>query len=125
MRATTKQRRQVHEKYNGHCAYCGEPISIEQMHVDHLKPIWRDNPTVNPAYRGTDTIDNLMPACKPCNLWKSVMPLEQFRSEIMAQVSRLQLRSANFRMATRYGQVTVICAPVVFYFEQHEPQPTW
>ena len=112
-------RNKVHQKYDGRCAYCGSEITLKQMHVDHKKPIWRGNPTVNPSYRGTNDIDNLMPACRPCNLWKTVMPLEQFREEIAAQVERLRLRSANFRMAERYNLVEATNTPVIFYFEQH------
>jgi 5-methylcytosine-specific restriction endonuclease McrA len=88
------------------------------MHVDHLKPIFRGHPGVNPALRGTNTIDNLMPACKPCNLWKSTMTIEDFRHEIAAQTERLRLRSSNFRMVERYQLVSVIDVPVVFYFER-------
>ena len=111
-------RNQVHAKYGGRCAYCGDEITMKQMHIDHMKPIWRGNPTVNPAKRGTNDIDNLMPACKPCNLWKTVMPLEQFRDEMTAQIERLRLRSANYRMAERYGLVVTTGKPVVFWFEK-------
>jgi 5-methylcytosine-specific restriction endonuclease McrA len=111
-------RKTVHAKYGGRCAYCGQEITLKQMHVDHLKPIWRGNPTVNPKYRGADTIDNMMPACRACNLWKSVHPLEQFRAEMTAQVERLRLRSANYRMAERYGLVEATGKPVIFWFER-------
>lgn len=30
-------RKQVYEKYNGHCAYCGRPIAYKDMQVDHIK----------------------------------------------------------------------------------------
>lgn len=111
-------RKTVHQKYGGRCAYCGEEITVKQMHVDHLKPIWRGNPTVNPAKRGTNDFDNMMPACKPCNIWKGVYSLEQFRAEMTAQVERLRLRSANFRMAERYGLVEATARPVIFWFER-------
>lgn len=45
------------------------------------------------------------------------MPLEQFREEISAQVERLRLRSAPFRMAERYHLVAQTLEPVRFYFE--------
>lgn len=111
-------REQVHQKYGGHCAYCGEEITLAQMHVDHAKPIYRHHDTVNPAFRGTDTVDNMMPACKPCNLWKGVYSIEQFRAEVAAQVERLRLRSANFRMAERYALVEATGKPVIFWFER-------
>ena len=112
-------RQKVYAKYDGHCAYCGQPITLKQMHVDHLKPIfrgWLDEH--KPAFAGTDVMENMMPACRACNLWKSTHPLEQFRSEMAAQVERLRLRSAGFRMAERYGQVKATGRPVVFWFEK-------
>lgn len=108
-------RKKVHQKYGGHCAYCGGEITIKQMHVDHKKPIFRGHHGVNPDLRGTEEIDNLMPACKPCNLWKSTMTIDEFRQVIAAQIERLRLRSANFRMAERYQLVSVIDAPVIFF----------
>lgn len=111
-------RDRIHQKYGGRCAYCGGEITLKQMQVDHMKPIYRGNPTVNPAYRGTDTIDNMMPACAPCNRWKSVLPLEEFRAELAAQVERLRRDSAAFRMAERHGLVAATGSPVVFWFEK-------
>jgi 5-methylcytosine-specific restriction endonuclease McrA len=105
-------RERVHQKYGGRCAYCGEEITIKQMHVDHLKPVWRGNHTVNRKFKGDGEIENLMPSCRACNLWKSV------RSEIAAQVDRLRLRSANFRMAERYGLVNATGNQVIFWFEK-------
>ncbi len=46
------------------------------------------------------------------------MPLEQFREEMTAQVERLRLRSANYRMAERYGLVEATGKPVIFWFER-------
>ena len=109
-------RKAVYQKYGGRCAYCGEEIPITRMHVDHMKPIWRDT-SVGASYKGSDDFDNLMPSCAPCNLWKSVHPLEEFRAEIAAQVERLRLRSANFRLAERYGLVAENKTQVKFYFE--------
>lgn len=114
-----KLRQQVHQKYAGRCAYCGDEITIKQMHVDHLKPIyrgWGDNHPLPPG-AGTDTPDNMMPACKVCNLWKKTFSLEEFREEIAAQAARLRRDSAAFRMAERYGQIKETFEPVIFYFE--------
>lgn len=115
-------RKTVHQKYGGRCAYCGQEITLKQMHVDHLKPIfrgWLDEH--KPERAGTDTIDNMMPACRACNLWKSTHSLEQFRVELSAQIGRLRLRSAAFRMAERFGQVRPTSEDVVFWFEKHRP----
>ena len=92
---------------------------MKQMHVDHFQPIFRGWAAGTlPERAGTNAAENLMPACRPCNLWKSTMTVEEFRQEIAAQTERLRLRSSNFRMAERYRLVSVIDASVVFYFER-------
>jgi len=48
------------------CTYCGSPAS----HVDHVLPR---------AKGGTDTIDNLVPACARCNNAKGTKTLEEWR----------------------------------------------
>jgi len=113
-------RKIVHQKYGGRCAYCGEEITLKQMHVDHLKPIfrgWGDNHPF-PGHGGTDTIDNMMPACAPCNLRKSTLTLESFRAEINLQVSRLRRDSAAFRLAERFGLISETGKAVTFWFER-------
>lgn len=35
---TKDQRMQIWQKYDGRCAYCGEPIEYKDMQVDHIKP---------------------------------------------------------------------------------------
>jgi 5-methylcytosine-specific restriction endonuclease McrA len=54
------------KQFGGRCAYCGGPFE----HLDHLVPISRG---------GTHAIENLFPACSPCNLEKSgMMPFDWF-----------------------------------------------
>ena len=31
-------REKVYDKYSGHCAYCGKPITLQSMQVDHIIP---------------------------------------------------------------------------------------
>jgi 5-methylcytosine-specific restriction endonuclease McrA len=111
------KRERIHQKYHSRCAYCGDVITIKQMEIDHLKPIYRGNGSVNPAFRGTDTEDNMVPACKPCNRWKSTMTVEQFRAELEAQIERLRRDSAAFRMAERYKLVKAVPRKLIFWFE--------
>ena len=73
---TKKQQRQkVFEKFDGHCAYCGNPLA-DKFHVDHLIPVQRifkwengnhiaTNKMKNPEL---DCFENMMPSCPPCNL---------------------------------------------------------
>lgn len=60
----------VAEKFNWHCAYCGEKLSKETMVIDHV---------VAKSNGGSNHIDNLFPSCRKCNSSKGVKTLEQFR----------------------------------------------
>ena len=106
----------VYLKMGGRCAYCGVKLK-KGWHLDHIKPLWRDNPTVNEKYRGEDTVDNALPSCARCNRWKSAHSLERFREEIGKQVERLRRDSAPFRMAEDFGLVEQTHEAVNFYFE--------
>ena len=38
-------RKQVYERYNGHCAYCGCELDIKDMQVDHLDSVYQKEAT--------------------------------------------------------------------------------
>lgn len=67
-------RKQVYEKCNGHCAYCGCKLDYKDMQVDHVKSVF--------YYNGTNDIDNLLPSCRMCNFYKSTFTLEEFRKNL-------------------------------------------
>lgn len=122
-------RQQVYDKYEGHCAYCGEKIDISKMQVDHIIPkgyflFQIKNKHKIPKFLlhltevDVDHIDNLMPACKVCNNWKTVFDLETFRLEIFKQIERLNKYSASYRLAKKYGLIGEFPEDrVTFYFE--------
>lgn len=129
-----KQRQNVYNKCKGHCAYCGKQIAIKDMQIDHIIPqsnwttIFKNLPNGStrkmiPEFLNHLTIDdlhhidNLNPACRVCNKWKSTYHLELFRSEIQEQTKRLQLRSSNYRIAKLYGLVSECDVKVKFHFE--------
>ena len=123
-----EDRKIVFNKYNGHCAYCGEVLKFERMQVDHIIPQYLFVTHIKNKFRipeflthlkeeDVDHIDNLMPTCASCNNWKRTFNIELFRSEIQEQVNRLNKTSANYRLAKRYGLVKEIKNPVTFYFE--------
>jgi 5-methylcytosine-specific restriction endonuclease McrA len=58
-----KVRRQVYDKFNGHCAYCGCMIQYNEMQVDHFAPVHFFGDNIKE--------ENLMPACQACNKYKS------------------------------------------------------
>ena len=107
-----EERKQVYDITGGHCAYCGTEISIKQMQVDHVIPIngWNVN--------GPDTIDNMLPACRSCNHYKSSTSLERFREMLESMPQTLMRDSVTYKNAVRYGLVIPNPKPVVFYYEK-------
>jgi 5-methylcytosine-specific restriction endonuclease McrA len=57
-------------RYDGRCAYCGER---GPLHADHRIPLSRG---------GTNTIENILPACVRCNLRKGKMTEAEFRARV-------------------------------------------
>ncbi len=55
----------ISKKSGGLCWYCGQILS--EVTIDHFIP------------NGSDEIDNLVPACRPCNSAKSDYDIEGFR----------------------------------------------
>jgi len=107
----------VYDKCGGHCAYCGCEITIQQMQADHVIPM-----EFYDAYKtaGTDldTLDNMLPACRSCNNYKSTLTLEKFRTAIERWPEVLARGSVTYRNAVRFGLVTPNPHPAVFYFER-------
>lgn len=102
----------IHAKTRGHCAYCGCEFPIEEMQVDHVIPIngWSE--------QGMDTVDNMLPACRSCNHYKSRSTLEGFRRNLENMPAVLARDSTTYRNAVRFGLVKPTPHPVVFYFEK-------
>jgi hypothetical protein len=120
-------RQAVFEKYNGHCAYCGEEITLKTMQVDHVWPKrlahWQKDLDPNRE-------ENLNPACRKCNNFKHGFVLNSnddfqfadFRHNIEMQVARLR-RFSQFDRAVRYGLISITNKPVQFYFERIKIAP--
>lgn len=109
-------RQQVHSKYNGHCAYCGIPIEIKDMQVDHLIPQWLVSIT---NYDEIHCHENHMPSCRSCNNYKSGNPLESFRNAVANQITVLRRDRPTFRLAERFGLIECKPKEIVFYFETY------
>lgn len=129
MAFTKLQREKIHSKYNGRCAYCGAEIHLKDMQVDHIIPQYEYAKSIESGFRIPEFLahltevdvnheDNLNPACRVCNKWKSMHSLEFFRKELQAQVRRLNEYSANYRIAKMFGQIEETEKPIVFYFEK-------
>lgn len=61
-RVVSKRRREVFEKSDGQCFYCGKVLALDgRWHIEHQMPR---------ALMGPDDLVNLVAACAPCNLAK-------------------------------------------------------
>jgi len=121
---TKSERKQVYEKCNGHCAYCGKSITRNELRVDHVHPLWRgtsDEELVRMnLVRGAHDLGNWMPSCNRCNVRKSTFTVEKFRVIISKQAERLKKYESRYRMALDYGLIVETNQPVVFYFELNQ-----
>lgn len=133
MKITKLQREELRMKFGGRCAYCGCDLPEKGWHADHVEAIyrklevdedarskgkWKLKQTGEVFRPANDTLDNLFPSCAPCNLFKSVLDIEEFRRQIAYQAERALKTSVNFRTAERFGQVQITPNPIVFWFEK-------
>lgn len=112
-------RLEVYEKCNHRCAYCGCELEYKDMQVDHIKSIYS-----NMDYKQTMTeqemysIENLLPACRQCNFYKSVFTLEVFRERLQTTMIKNLRKNFGYRLAVKYGLVEEKMKPITFYFER-------
>lgn len=66
-----------------------------------------------------DNEDNLVPACKACNIYKGCSGVEEFRRTITRVTVNSLDRTQSLRAAKRFGIVTVDESPVTFWFEKY------
>lgn len=91
--------------FDGHCAYCGCQINLKQI-----------------SRGGTDTVDNMYPACRSCNHYKHTLDIETFRRYIERMPQTLKRDSVTYNNAVRFGLVIPNPHEVKFYFEQVQEQ---
>jgi 5-methylcytosine-specific restriction endonuclease McrA len=84
------------------------------MQVDHLHPKYLSHLEPN---LDNNRHDNLMPACRKCNIHKHAMRLEMWRNELSLQITRLK-KNTQFDRALRFKQLEIKEVPIVFYFER-------
>lgn len=119
MSLNKSEREVIKQKYGGRCAYCGKELG-NKWHVDHIEPVKRN---ISNDYKmdhpELDNLDNMNPACIPCNLFKSSCSIELFRERIADQVNVTRRASRSFRTAEDFGLVTITNSPVAFWFEKY------
>lgn len=115
-------RKVIHQKFNGHCAYCGHVLQDETgkyMQVDHVEPLVRDwFKGGKPIDKKKDIEKNMFPACPKCNNYKHSMSLESFRNEVKLSPERLKVHAA-YNNAVRFGMIEFKEWDGLFYFEKH------
>lgn len=119
MALSKKQRSELKQKYGGHCAYCGCVLG-DKWHADHIEAVdrqwWKPgSPASKPE---NDVIENMNPACAPCNIDKHSLTLENWRAMMQRTNEVLMRDNSTFRRAVRYGLVKLDDSPIVFYFEK-------
>lgn len=62
-------KRQLKEQWQHQCAYCGFKEKNKELTIDHVIPITNN---------GTDDYNNLVPACRSCNISKGDKPIRQW-----------------------------------------------
>jgi hypothetical protein len=122
MKLTKAQREQVRLKFDGKCAYCGCDLPA-RWHADHIEPVvrndWLKVPRA-PDWPERDTIENMNPACPPCNIDKHSLSLESWRQMIERSNEVLMRDVSTFRRALRFKLLEIRPEPVTFYFERLE-----
>ena len=120
-------RKLIHNKYNGRCAYCGNKIEFKAMQVDHKLPKrsshWittgRANPKLKEKYNLPDSLngyENLMPTCRRCNHYKRALLLEDYRTQIKTLHTRIEKQYIS-KVGVDYNIITVTPWHGWFFFE--------
>ena len=126
MKLSRSQRAELKQKYGGKCAYCGCELG-DKWHADHIEPIVRKSEWVKGVgcvqtgeqyFPENDNIQNMNPACQPCNNNKSTYSLESWRKSLNAYRTTIFRDSTAARHLDRFGLLEIKQAPIVFYFER-------
>lgn len=110
---SSDERRAVWNAMNRRCAYCGMRIKLEDMCIDHIRPL---------ALGGRDTCSNMACACWQCNQLKADKTVAEFRDDIQHGTAELFRDNGIYRTMLRYNQVKETRRRVVFYFEKKQKE---
>jgi len=108
-----EERLVIFNKYNGHCAYCGWEIKLNEFEVDHVEALYR-----NDTWGGSDDIENKLPACRQCNRSKGTFTPEKWKEQLQHKITMLNRDSSTYRIAKKFGLVQETGAVIQFYYER-------
>ena len=104
-------RRDIFNKYDGHCAYCGKKIEFDDMTIDHIIPLSKN---------GGNDLANTIPSCQLCNNQKADRSIEEFRA-FLEDITETLDENKQYRIALRYKKIAIVKQqPIVFYFEKEQ-----
>lgn len=130
MALSKKERAELFMKYEGCCAYCGDPLQ-DRWHAEHIKAVRRIYKYVRGKGRvatgkmrnpENDVIENMNPTCPPCNLDKKKMSLETWRKRLENTLDVLMRNNNTYKHAKRFGLVVETPKKVIFHFEKVQQQ---
>lgn len=105
------KRREVYLKSGGSCWYCGDDLDPSGFDIDHF-----DN-------EGSDTIENLVPSCHPCNCSKRDRGIEHFRRiKARKTLGTPVFTEEQRRWLIDNGFAFPEPEPYTFWFEEQEMQ---
>lgn len=111
-------RMNLYDKYNHKCAYCGCDLEYKDMQIDHIESVYANTDfkqimTEEEIY----SEENLLPACRQCNFYKSSATVEDFRKRLCIAMMNNLRKNFGYRLAIKYGLVEEHVKPIKFYFE--------
>ena len=121
MAVSKKKRQAVYDRLNGHCGYCGKPITMKQMQIDHMMPqscrtLTADKVNGEWVFT-THELTNLMSSCRQCNHYKRDLTVEGFRHIMKSLHERLRAIYI-LKVGENFGMLEVKPFDGVFYFEK-------
>lgn len=83
-----KIRFEVFKRDGFQCKYCGETPPKVILHIDHIHPV---------SDGGSNNIDNLVTACRSCNLGKSNIPLSEIPKSLKEKAEEIAEKEAQIK----------------------------
>lgn len=95
----------LYRMYDKRCAYCGIPLKISELTLDHVYP---------KSKGGNARAHNIKPSCRFCNCLKEDLSMNMFKAKIVAESKGDSEKAKKIR-----HRFTIIGNHVVLYFEQY------
>lgn len=97
--------RQIWEKTNGHCHFCGDPVVFEKRgwRQGDMDGYWEADHVVQRAKGGSPTVENCLPACTRCNRLRWFYKGEEIRELLLLGV----IAKAEVNKGSTIGQALV------------------